>query len=350
MKPIVISPFGTMANGEQVMQYCLENNIGSKVTILSLGGIIQSLYLPNREGQHDDVVLGFDNVAQYENESPYFGCIVGRFANRIANGEFELEGKKYQLAKNNGPNNLHGGPQGFESRLWQVEVINDGHITMSLVSPDGDQGFPGTMVVTVDYKFSEDNQLMVRYHATCDQQSIVNLTQHSYFNLAGHNQSDVLAHQLQLKASHITEVNEHLIPTGKLRPVKDTPFDFMSFKPLARDIDADDDQIRLGGGYDHNWVFDTTGQPFSAPLAQLFDEHSGRAMSVYTDQPGVQVYTANFLDDLKGKKNAQYKPRQAVCLETQHFPDAINQPEFPSVVISPNKPFTTTTIFAFSIS
>jgi len=340
---ITREPFGEI-DGEPVERITLNNDTGMSVAILTYGGIIQSLTVPDRHGRRDNVVLGFPDLDGYLVEpSPYFGAVVGRYANRIANGRFTLDGTDYQLAVNNGPNALHGGTKGFDKRVWAATI--DPHpeaigVILSRTSPDGEEGYPGTMQVSVGYQLSRrGNRLDVFYTASTDRRTIVNLTNHSYFNLAGEGNGDILRHVMQMRASHYTPVNEHLIPTGEIAPVAGTPFDFTEAHIIGERIDQPGNaQLAFAGGYDHNFVID---RPEDLPFhptwnVRVIDPGSGRIMDVHTDQPGVQFYTGNFLDGTRtGPSGRPYGHRAGFCLETQHFPDSPNQPQFPSVVLEP---------------
>jgi len=353
-RSVLAQPFDTTAAGQLVKVYTLTNADGVELRAMSYGGIILSLRVPDRDGQFDDVVLGYETLDKYLDESPYFGAIVGRYANRIAEGRFTLNGKTYDLATNNGPNHLHGGSVGFDKRVWAARPFVDEHgtgIEFSYTSPDGEEGYPGTLDTTVRYTLTDDNQLIVYYEATTTEATPVNLSQHTYFNLAGDGSRDVLDHQIRLNANRFTPVDSTLIPTGELRPVADTPFDFTSPTPIGARIDADHTQIEYGGGYDHNFVLDRSaaGKDSLALAARVVEPQTGRVMTVHTTEPGVQFYTGNFLDSsLTGKDGAVYERRYGFCLETQHFPDSPNQPNFPSTILQPGETYRSRTIFTFS--
>lgn len=343
--------FGTLADGTPVDIYTLHNERGLEAKVLSYGGIIQSLRTGDRDGKLADIVLGFDSLSQYVKESPYFGAIVGRYANRIAKGQFTLDGVTYHLPINNGPNSLHGGLVGFDKVVWHVQPFDhdDGvGLVLTHVSPDGDQGYPGTLHVRVTYTLTDEDELRVQYHATADKPTVLNLSQHSYFNLTGNARRDVLGHVLTMYADSITPVDSTLIPTGEVMHVRDTPFDFRTPTAIgARINDRSNDQIRYGNGYDHNFVVDKADSGL-AHVAHVLEPISGRMMDVYSDQPGVQFYTGNFLDGtLHGKGGAVYGFRFAFCLETQHYPDSPNHPNFPSTVLRPGQEFNSTTLFVF---
>lgn len=342
-----------MFQGTPVEMVTLTNKNGMEVQAISYGGIITSLKVPDRSGKPGDVVLGFDQPNQYlaDPTPPYFGAIVGRYGNRIANGEFSLDGKKYPLVKNNGPNHLHGGTRGFDKVLWAV-ATKDGPAGSSVIftrtSPDGEEGYPGTLSARVTYTLTEKNELIVEYHATTDKPTVVNLTQHSYFNLAGEGSGDILGHQLMLNADRYTPVDSTLIPTGELAPVAGTPFDFRQPTAIGARIDQDHPQLKFGKGYDHNWVLSKKGSGL-ALAARLTDPKSGRTLEVATTEPGVQFYTGNFLDGtIKGKNGHVYGLRNGLCLETQHFPDSPNHKNFPSTELRPARSYDSKTVFTFS--
>ena len=347
---ITETPFGTTKGGQAVALFTLTNARGHEVRLSTLGGTIVGLTVPDRDGKLEDVVLGFDSLRDYEERSPFFGCITGRFANRIAGGRFELDGRTYQLAVNNGPNHLHGGLVGFDKKVWKARTEKTGdalRLILTHTSPDGDEAYPGTLACEVAYSWTNDSELRIDYTATTDKPTVVNLTNHSYFNLAGHDGGPILNHVLTLEADSFTPTDATAIPTGELRPVAGTPFDFRSPQPIGARIDADDQQTKWGFGYDHNFVVNGSAGRLRA-CATLTDPASGRVMTVHTTEPGVQLYTANFMDNLKGKAGAVYPKRGGLCLETQHFPDSPNKPDFPSTVLRPGETFRSTTVFAFS--
>jgi len=353
-RSVLAQPFDTTETGRLVKLYTLTNANGVELRAMNYGGIILSLRVPDRDGTFDDVVLGYETLAAYVDESPYFGAIVGRYANRIARGRFTLNGKTYDLATNNGPNHLHGGTVGFDQRVWAARPFVDEHgagIELSYTSPDGEEGYPGTLDTTVRYTLTDDNQLIVYYQATTTETTPVNLSQHTYFNLAGDGRRDVLDHRLMLNANRFTPVDATLIPTGALHPVAGTPFDFTSPTPIGARIDADHPQIAYGGGYDHNFVLDRSaaGKDSLALAARVVEPQTGRVMTVHTTEPGVQFYTGNFLDgSLTGKDGAVYDRHYGFCLETQHFPDSPNQSNFPSTILQPGETHRSRTIFTFS--
>jgi aldose 1-epimerase len=342
--------FGTTPKGEFITEFTLTNAKGNFVKIIDFGGIVTEVQVPDRNGERNNVVLGFDTLEPYLKKSPYIGALIGRYGNRIANGRFSLEGVNYELATNNPPNNLHGGWEGFDKKVWQAEPFENTlgpGLHLCLLSEDGDQGFPGNLNVKVTYQWTHDNQLVVDYFATTDKTTLVNLTQHTYFNLAG--KGSVLNHQLQLFADHFTAVSESLIPIGELTPVANTPFDFRLPHAIGERIDADHEQILRGFGYDHNFVIN---QPYYKALtlaARVYEPISGRTLEVITQEPGVQFYSANFLDGSLIGKSGPCEKRHAFCLEPQHYPDSPNQPQFPSTVLRPSEQYKTKTIFMFSI-
>jgi aldose 1-epimerase len=351
---IVKEPYGTV-DGEAVDRYTLTNAAGMEVVILTYGGIVQSITVPDRDGTMANVALGFDNLDDYVNRNPYFGCITGRYANRIAAGTFTLEGETYQLAINNDPNTLHGGEKGFDKYVWAAEEVSgaDGNgIRLSRTSPDGEEGYPGTLTVEVTYTLTENNELRIDYHATTDAPTVVNLTNHSYFNLAGEGAGSILDHELQLFAANYTPVDETLIPTGEIAPVAGTPFDFTQPTAIgARIRDGSDPQIVIGRGYDHNYVLDRPSPDDTSLIvaARVHDPASGRVLEISTTEPGIQFYSGNFLDaTLVGPSGQTYRQSDGFALETQHFPDSPNQPEFPSTVLEPGEEYTSTTVYAFS--
>ncbi len=346
--------FGTLDDGRKVTQYLLENKLGTQVSIINLGAVISELHTIDKKGNFADIVLGFDNPQQYLDDSPYFGAVVGRYGNRIANGKFSLDGKNYQLDTNNDKNHLHGGIVGFDKRLWQAKINqtkdDTQSLTLSLLSKDGDQGYPGTLTVSVTYTLTADNLLTIDYQATTDKTTVINLTQHSYFNLAGHNSGDILNHQLQLNAKQFIPTDRTAIPTGELAEVANTAFDFSQIKTIGRDINSDEQQLIFGKGYDHNWVLNPRNKPLSQAAMKVVEPRSGRTLTIYTDQPGVQFYSGNFLDGtIIGKNKAVYHHRNGFCLETQHFPDSPNQAHFPSTRLTPEETYTSSTIFSFGV-
>lgn len=344
------SHFGNLISGEAVTLYMLTNSSGLEIGVIDLGATIVSLMAPDRDGQFADIVLGFDNPQQYITDSPYFGTVVGRYGNRIAKGQFTLDGETYTLAKNNSGHHLHGGDVGFDKRLWTVTSSNPNRLEMKLVSPDGDEGYPGELTVRVTYTLDEDNRLTVDYYATTDKPTVVNLTQHSYFNLAGHSAGSAMDHELLINAERYTEVDSELIPTGQLPAVVGTPLDFRQPVAVGARIDEKYPQLVNGGGYDHNWVLTEKAAAGSEPAAEVRDPKTGRTLVIYTEEPGIQFYAGNFLDgSIIGKEGAVYDYRNTVVLETQHFPDSPNQPDFPSTRLDPGEVYKTRTVFEFGV-
>jgi aldose 1-epimerase len=338
-------------DGRPVNLYTLTNSHGLEFRAMNYGGIIVSLRVPDRKGQLADIVLGHEAFEGYVPNPPFFGAIVGRYANRIANGTFSLDGKKYTLPKNDGPNTLHGGIKGFDKAVWDAEEVKGkSAVAFTYTSKDGEEGFPGNLKVKVTYTLNDDNELLVDYEATTDKATVLNLSQHSYFNLAGEGSGDILNQELQLNASRFTPVDSTLIPTGELRPVKGTPFDFTTSTKIGARIDDTYEQLVLGKGYDHNFILDRKAGDGSLVLAaRAYDPGSGRVLEVSTTQPAVQFYTGNFLDGtITGKHGHVYKRRNAFCLETQHYPDSPNHPDFPSTTLRPGETFHTQTVFKFS--
>ncbi len=345
--------FGILPDGQRTDIYTLRNGNGMEVRITNYGGIITHLFVPDRAGKLADVVLGFDSLPPYLQEHPYFGAIIGRYANRIAKGKFTLEGKTYTLATNNGDNHLHGGLKGFDKYIWMAETKeNEKEVTLSLyrVSPDGEEGYPGNLHIQVEYTLNNMNELRIYCAATAEAPTHVNLTNHSYFNLTGDPSNSILGHELQINANAYLPVDKGLIPTGELRNPGGSAFDFREPKKIGRDIGSDDEQLHLGGGYDHCFVLNRDREKLSPQLAAIaHDPSSGRVLEVWTTEPGMQFYTGNFLDGtLTGKGGKVYGRRAGFCLETQHFPDSPNQPDFPSTVLKPGRTFRSTTVYKFS--
>ncbi len=341
-------PFGKTETGDQVELYTLTNSKGVAAAITNYGGILVSLKVPDRAGKLADVVLGHDALDNYKAKSPYFGAIVGRYGNRIGKAKFTLNGTGYKLARNDGENSLHGGIKGFDKALWNAKEIDGGKgLELTYLSKDGEEGFPGNLAVTVIYSLNDENELKIDYSATTDKDTVVNLTNHSYFNLAGQGEGDVLGHQVTINADRFTPVDAGLIPTGELKPVEGTPFDFRTPHAIGARINDKDDQLALGKGYDHNFVISRTADGLT-PAARVAEPKTGRVMEVLTTEPGVQFYTGNFLDGtITGKGGKVYQQRYGFCLETQHFPDSPNKPGFPSVVLKPGGRYHTTTIYRF---
>lgn len=354
------SSFGKTPNGQEAQLYTMANNHGVEVAITNYGGAVVSLKVPDRGGKLADVVLGYDSVDGYATDKSYFGAIIGRYANRIAHAQFSLDGQTYTLAKNDGENSLHGGLKGFNKVLWDAKIpdvpssgrvsVSPPSLELSYVSKDGEEDFPGNLQVRVVYLLTDANVLKIEYFATTDKKTIVNLTNHSYLNLAGPGSRDILGHVLKLEADKFTPVDASLIPTGELRDVQGTPFDFRKPTAIGARISSGDQQINLGRGYDHNFVLRRKAGEEASLAARVVEPSTGRVMEVWTTEPGIQFYTGNFLDGTAhGKGGTAYARRSAFCLETQHFPDSPNQPKFPSVVLNPGETYHTTTIYKFLV-
>ncbi len=343
--------FGT-ANGQQVSLFTLTNNRGMTVEITNYGGIVVSIIVPDRFGKAGDVVVGYDNLKDFLANAPYFGALCGRFANRIAVGQFKLGGKTYKLALNNGTNALHGGLKGFDKVVWDAKEFSspDGvGVELTYLSKDGEEGYPGNLTITVVYTLTDSNELALDYWATTDKDTVLNPTNHTYFNLAGAGDSDILGHEVTLNASKFVPVNANLIPTGKLAEVKGTPLDFTSPHTIGERIGKDDEQLKFAGGYDHCWVLDKKSETELCLAASVYEPTTGRTMEVLTTEPGIQLYTGNFLDGHNiGKGGKAYQKRSAFCLETEHFPDSPNWPQFPSTVLEPGQTFRSRTIYKFA--
>jgi aldose 1-epimerase len=348
--------FGTTPDGEDVDLYTLTNGRGMEVKVITYGGIIQSIKVPGRNGDLANVALGFDNLEDYVERNPYFGCITGRYANRIAEGRFTLDGVTYQLAINNTPNHLHGGNVGFDKRVWKATEIEQGGkvgLLLEYTSPDGEENYPGTLDVDVTYLLTKQNEIEMTYHATTDAPTIVNLTNHTYFNLAGEGSGAIYDHELEINADTYTPVDPTLIPTGAIDPVEGTPMDFREPHTIGERIrDGSFEQLVIGRGYDHNWVLNSARRGKSLVLAaRARDPHSGRTLEIRTSEPGIQFYSGNFLDGtLVGTSGRMYRQGDGFALETQHFPDSPNHANFPSTVLRPGESYDTTTIFDFGVS
>lgn len=328
----------------------LENASGVSVGITNYGATLTSIHLPSRDGRIDDVCLGYDSLGGYLNalENAYFGCTVGRVANRIAAGRTSLDGSALELATNNHPNHLHGGSRGFDTRVWELAAREKDSVLLCYHSPDGEEGYPGNLRVSVRFRLDDSNALHIGYEAATDAPTLVNLTNHAYFNLRG--SGDILGHELEIFADHFTPIDERLIPTGEVRAVQGTPFDFRKIKPIGRDIDTADPQLTHAGGYDHNWVLDAKGPSDSPKLAaRAFEPSSGRSLEVWTTEPGIQFYSGNFLSpERTGKGRRPFIHRGGFCLETQHFPDASNHSHFPTIRLKPGDTFRSSTLYRFA--
>jgi aldose 1-epimerase len=344
------APFGKTPEGQSVELYTLTNKKGMEIAITNFGGILVSVKVPDRNGKVADVVLGYDSLDGYVKDKSYFGALIGRYGNRIAKGKFSIDGTTYTLAQNNGPNSLHGGTKGFNKMVWTAKEVSakDGAaLQLNYLSKDGEEGYPGNLKVQVVYTLTDANEIKIEYTAATDKKTVLNLTNHSYFNLAGQGSGDILGHELQLQADKFTPVDATLIPTGELRDVSGTPFDFRNKTAIGARIKDDDEQLKLGNGYDHNFVLRHSGE--LAPAARVVEPSSGRVLEVSTMEPGIQFYSGNFLDGSAiGKGGKPITFRTGFCLETQHFPDSPNHPEFPSTLLNPGQRYHTVTVYKFS--
>jgi len=343
--------FGKTAAGEEIELYSLSNKGGMGASVTNFGATLVTLKVPDKNGKSADVVLGYDDLDGYVNDKAYFGATVGRYANRIAGGKFSLGSHTCSLPQNNGNNTLHGGLTGFNKHVWKAREVNSAKgaaVEFSYLSKDGEEGYPGNLSVTVVYTLTNKNELKIDYSATTDKKTVVNLTNHTYFNLAGQGNGDILKHELMINADTFTPVDSGLIPTGELKKVEGTPFDFRKATAIGARVDANDEQIKLGGGYDHNFVLNRKAATGLSLAARVSDPASGRTMEVWTTEPGVQFYTGNFLDgSFKGKGGGAYQKRTAFCLETQHFPDSPNHPSFPTTLLKPGEKYHTATVYKF---
>ncbi len=364
MRSIATSPFGTTSAGDPVTLFTMTTPAGIEMRAITYGGIITSLKTPDRDGNLDDIVLGFDSLAPYDAGSPYFGSIIGRYGNRIARGQFTLDGETFALATNNGDNHLHGGDVGFDKVVWAGESFERDDavgVVFTYTSPDGEEGYPGTLAVRVTYTLTDAGELIFDYHAITDRATPVNLTQHSYFNLAGTAADDILGHELTIDASRYTPVDTTLIPTGELAPVEGTPFNFLSATAIGARIDDGHPQLAAGLGYDHNYVLDRnpdvtagsdadSGEGALHRAAFVYEPVTGRTLEIRTQEPGIQFYSGNFLDGtITGKGGRVYGHRSGFCLETQHYPDSPNQPGFPSTILRPGEEYSTRTVLIFGV-
>jgi aldose 1-epimerase len=349
---VTTAPFGRMPDGQRVEAYTLTNGRGTQVRAITYGAIIQAIRVLDKAGRLSDVALGYDSLAGYLAKSPYFGAIVGRYANRIARGRFILDGRTYVLATNNGPNHLHGGVKGFDKVVWGAKSFQRGDtvgVGFDHASPNGDEGYPGTLTAHVTYSLTPANELIVEYTATTDRPTPVNLSQHTYFNLAGEGSGTILGHVLTIDADRYTPVDSTLIPTGELANVADTPFDFRTPAAIGARINQPNPQLESGRGYDHNFVLNRSGRGL-AHAAHVLEPTSGRSLDIFTTEPGLQFYSGNFLDgSITGKSGHVYQHRSAFCLETQHFPDSPNHPSFPSTILQPGEKFRSRTVYAFGV-
>lgn len=342
--------FGTMPDGREVFKYTLTNKKGVSASFITLGGVWVSMVVPDREGKMEDVVLGYDDLDSYRRNPPHFGAPIGRNANRIGGAALTINGRDYKLEANNGPNNLHSGPNLYHDRVWDCqasETERGSRLDFFLESPDGDQGYPGNARITASYTLTDDDSLVLEYHMVCDGDTVANFTNHSYFNLAGHGSGEVLNQEVWLNARYYTPADAGSIPTGEIAPVAKTPMDFTEMKPIGRDINENYEALVLGNGYDHNWVLDHKKGEL-ALAAKALDPASGRLMEAYTDLPGIQFYTANFLtDQLPGKGGVRYNRRHGFCFETQYYPDAVHKPHFPSPILKAGEEYRSVTVFKF---
>jgi aldose 1-epimerase len=338
--------FGKTADGTEV--FTLKNKKGMEARITNFGGIVVSLTAPDKNGKFDDVVLGFDNLEDYEKPGPYFGALIGRYANRIAGGKFKLGGKQYQVTVNDPPNMLHGGKVGFDKRVWRIVRTGAQAVHLQYVSKNGEEGFPGTLTVDVTYTLDDNNELKIDYLATTDKPTVVNLSNHSYFNLKGQGEGDILDHEIQFHASNYTPVDEHLIPNGKIAPVAGTPLDFTKSTSIGKRVDDANPQMKIGLGYDHNYVIDGGGKSLTRAV-RVHEPKSGRILEVLTTEPGIQFYSGNHMEgEIHGKAGKIYKFRNGFCLEAQHYPDSPNHPNFPTTELKPGEKYQQTTIYRFS--
>jgi aldose 1-epimerase len=345
--------FGVTQGGDSVTLFTFANGNGLEVKIMNYGGIVTHLSVPDEAGKVEDIVLGFDQLADYEKGSPYFGAIVGRYGNRIAKGKFTLNGTEYTLAVNNNENHLHGGLKGFDKVVWDAKTFENADgagLILKYLSADMEEGYPGNLDITVTYTVKANNEIEIDYHATTDKPTVANITQHSYFNLTGNTKRDILDHDVMIKSNNLIPVDAGLIPTGQLMPVAGTPFDFNDATKVGARIDEDHEQMKLGGGYDHCWVLNKSSEDALEWVVKATDTESGRVFELATSEPGVQFYTGNFLDGtLTGKGGAVYEQRYGLCFEPEHFPDSPNQANFPSVILNPGEEYSTTTIWKFGV-
>ena len=343
--------FGKLSDGREVYQYNLANKSGAILKVLNFGAVVTSLTMPDRNGKYEDVVLGYDSLQGYIHSTNYFGTIVGRYGNRIGKGQFTLEGKKYQLTVNDGANHLHGGRIGFSKKLWTAKTVHNSagpSLRLTYISQDGEEGYPGTVTLSVTYTLTDKNELRIVYEGTTDKTTIFNPTHHSYFNLSGSFNNTILDHLLTIEADSFTPVDKGLITTGKFMDVSNTPMDFRTPTAIGARINDQFEQLIFGRGYDHNWVIRNYSKGKVRKAAELYEPKSGRLMTVYTDQPGIQFYSGNFLDGTAKGKGVSYQRRTGLCLEAQCYPDSPNKPEFPSVTLKPGEVYHQTTIYQFT--
>jgi aldose 1-epimerase len=341
-----VSAFANTVNGKTVKLFTLRNKSGMAVEISNYGATLVSIHVPDQKGQDGNVLLGYDNIKGYYNGKSYFGCVVGRYANRIAKGAFELDGKQYQLPQNDGLNSLHGGVNSIDKQVWDARIMNDA-IRLTTFIKDGENGYPGNVKLTVVYSLRSDNSLVIDYSASTDKTTVLNISNHAYFNLSGDPSKTILDHEIKINADAFTPVDSTLIPTGEIKKVSGTAFDFLSFKKIGQDIDQPDQQLIYGKGYDHNFVLNT--RDGKSPVVEVVEKISGRKMEVFTNQPGVQFYTGNFLNGSEKGRGLSFEHRTGFCLETQQFPDAPNQSNFPSTVLKPGEVWKSQTTYKFSV-
>jgi len=350
---ILERPFGSLDDGREVRIFSLRNARGTEVKIMDLGAIIVSLNTVDAHGNISDITLGYDEPQQYLDANAYMGAVVGRYGNRIAEGKFSIDGQDYTLASNNGPNALHGGIVGFDKKMWKTSIHSDNSsatVSLDLISEDGEEGYPGTLSANVTYTLTDGNRLIIDYSATTDKATVINLTQHAYFNLDGHNAGSILEHEVLINADQFTPANIESIPTGEIASVVGTPFDFRVAKKIGQDIESDHEQVVFGSGFDHNFVLNKTAGSEFGLAASAYSARTGRTLTAYTDQPGMQFYTGNFMNGrVAGKDGADYQRRNAFCFETQHYPDSPNKVNFPTTVLRPGELYATQTIFEFGI-
>lgn len=340
-----ITDFGATVNGDETKLYTLTNCNNMEISVTDYGAALTQVIVPDKEGNLCDVVLGYDEAAEYEAGGLFLGATVGRSANRIGGASIEINGKIYELVKNDNDNNLHSGPDFYHNRVWDVKEAEEDHVTFVLESPDGDQGYPGNLHIEVTYTLTEDNAVKISYYGVSDEDTVINMTNHSYFNMDGHASGDVMEQEVWIDADAFTRADKESIPTGEIVPVEGTPMDFRTKKKLGRDIYDDYEALNYGMGYDHNWVLNNDGK--FAKVAEMYSDESGITMEVYTDLPGMQLYTGNFIIDEKGKGGAIYHKRQAACFETQYFPDAIHKENFPGPICRKGDTYKTTTMYKF---
>lgn len=347
---IIREKINKIMNDKEIYIYTLNNSNGLSAKIMNYGGVILSLNTPDRNGKINDVVLGFGDIDDYQTSTTYFGALIGRCANRLQDAQITVDGTTYNLAKNDGNNHLHGGNRGFDKQVWDSEIKKDDlgeYLKLTYLSKDGEENYPGNLKVTVNYRLNDDNELVIEYKANSDKNTVINLTNHSYFNLAGHDSGDILNHKLKIYGDKITTADEQSIPRGEIRNIKGTPMDFTDFRVVGESIDADYDQLNNGRGYDHNWIIDGEEGKLNM-VAEVVEESCGRKMDVYSTMPGVQFYSGNFLEGQKGKDGAVYARRAGLCLETQYYPNALANPEFPSTILKAGEEYNHTTIYKFT--